>query len=90
MMQMQNDEYTFNTNEIEAAIVDEDKITIPEWYGHLSLVDMNDPTRTGYVTEHKKIPPELIDEEEFSVMAYDMYRFLAWLFPRQYGIKQLE
>lgn len=35
------------------------------------------------------IPPELIDEEEFSVMAYDIYRFLAWLFPRQYGVKQL-
>ena len=36
------------------------------------------------------IPPELIHEEEFSVMAYDIYRFLAWLFPRQYGVKQLE
>lgn len=36
------------------------------------------------------VPPELIDEEEFSVMTYDMYRFLAWLFPRQYGVKQLE
>lgn len=87
---MQDDKYNFNTSEIEAAIVDEDKITIPEWYGHLGLVDMNDPTRTGYVTEYKSIPPELIDEEEFSVMAYDMYRFLAWLFPRQYGVKQLE
>lgn len=90
---MQDDKYNFNTSEIEAAIVDEDKISIPEYTSPIVTPEYQPfdlfPD-TGIKWFKTDVPPELIDKEEFSVMAYDMYRFLAWLFPRQYGVKQIE